>query len=257
MGWTVIRKDGRDRYLAFIAQHEVAWELGMAGLALLFVAVGFLADEPQASGVYLVIDLALTAIFVLEFGSRLVASYDRRAYLRGHWIDVVAIVPSVRGARLLRLLRLLRLVRAFSGLFRFVAGVERMANHRGLAWLVAAWLAVMLICSIALYAAENGVNEAIRSPLDALWWGVVTLTTVGYGDVYPVTPEGRLAAAILMLLGIGLFGAITATITSYLVSSQTGSTVSGSLRDLAALRDEGVITEAEFEGKKTELLTRM
>jgi voltage-gated potassium channel len=49
----------------------------------------------------------------------------------------------------------------------------------------------------------------VSSPLDALWWGVVTLTTVGYGDVYPVTPEGRLAAAILMLLGIGLFGLIT------------------------------------------------
>jgi voltage-gated potassium channel len=73
----------------------------------------------------------------------------------------------------------------------------------------------MVICSIFLYAAENGVNDAIDSPLDALWWGIVTLTTVGYGDVYPVTGEGRIAASVLMLLGIGLFSAITATVTSF------------------------------------------
>ena len=131
-----------------------------------------------------------------------------------------------------------------------------MARHRGLAWLVVAWLGVMLICSVALYAAENGINEAVQSPLDALWWGIVTLTTVGYGDVYPVTPEGRIAAAILMLLGIGLFGVLTATVTSYLIGTQSGS-VPAALRDLGALRDEGIITEAEFEAKKAELVARL
>jgi len=222
----------------------------MAGFAVAFVIVGFLSDDPGASPLYGVIDVGLTAVFVAEFGSRFLASYDRRAYLRGHWIDVVALVPTIRAVRILRLLRLLRLVRAFTGVFRFVSGLERLANHRGLAWLVSAWLGVMVICSAALYVAENGVNKAIGSPLDALWWGVVTLTTVGYGDVYPVTVEGRIAASILMLLGIGLFGGITATVTSYLIEqgrpTPTAASLAGDLQQLAALRDRAVLTEDEF-----------
>ncbi len=61
----------------------------------------------------------------------------------------------------------------------------------------------MLLCAVGLYISENEVNDAISSPLDALWWGLTTMTTVGYGDVFPVTAEGRFAAAVLMILGIG------------------------------------------------------
>jgi hypothetical protein len=89
----------RDRYLEFIARHEARWELAMAGFAIAFVAIGFLAETPGAPPIYGVIDVALTILFVGEFGSRLAAARDRTRYLRGHWIDAVAIVPIVRGAR--------------------------------------------------------------------------------------------------------------------------------------------------------------
>lgn len=245
----------RDRYTAFIDRHETTWELTMAALAIAYVVTGFAADEPGTGLVYGLIEFVLTTVFVTEFVTRFAASRHRMAYLHGHWIDLVALVPTVRGLRIARLLRLLRLVRAFAGVFRAISHIERLAHHRGLAWLIVVWLGIMVLSSLGLYAAENGVNEAVTSPLDALWWGIVTLTTVGYGDVYPVTLEGRLAAAVLMLLGIGVFSVITATVTSYLVSTNTAERdPAHRLRDLRALHDEGLVTESEYEERRARLV---
>jgi len=214
----------REAFNGWFVTHEVAWELAMAALAVVYVALGFVVDELPAgeSPEIAAAELVLTGIFVLEFGSRILAARSRLAYLKGHWIDVISLAPPIRGARVLRLLRLLRLVRAFSGIYRAGLHIQGLARHKGFAWLLTAWLGVMALCSAWMYIAEKGVNSAIQNPFDALWWGVVTLTTVGYGDVYPVTTEGRIAAMALMLLGIGLFGAITATITSYLMTSDLG-----------------------------------
>lgn len=242
----------RDRYLAFIARHEVAWELAFAAFAVLYVVIGFAGDDANSTTL-LVLEWTLTGIFAAEFLSRIAASHDRPGYLRGHWVDALALVPPVRGLRVLRLLRLLRLLRAFAGVARALTTAERLINHRGLVWLFAAWLAVMALCSMALYLAENGVNAAVSSPLDALWWGISTMTTVGYGDVTPVTPEGRLAGATLMVLGIGLFSAVTATITSFMLADRSDPLAN--LERLANLRDRGVITPEEYERKRS-LLAR-
>lgn len=247
----------RDRLNVFVERHEVAWELTMGALALVWVALGFLIDEVGSgtrSDLELV-ELALTGVFVAEFGSRLLAAHDRWQYVRGHWIDALALAPPIRALRVLRLLRLLRLVRAFAGFYRAAMHVQGLARHRGFAWLIVAWLSVMVVCSAFVYQAEHGVNELITSPFDALWWGVTTLTTVGYGDTYPVTQDGRLGAMILMLLGIGLFSAITATITSYFISQETpsrevGDRVVERLQRLAELRHDGSLTEEEFVAAK-------
>jgi voltage-gated potassium channel len=247
----------RDRYNAFIERHEVAWEVVFAVLAIVYVVIAFIPEfgATELAAPVEVADTILTFVFVAEFTTRIAASYDRFRYLRGHWIDLIALIPLARGLRVLRLIRLLRMIRAFAGIYRSLASVERLAEHRGLLRVLTAWLAVMATCSVALYAAESGINQAVETPWDALWWGITTMTTVGYGDVYPVTPEGRVAAALLMLLGIGLFSIVTASITSFFVVGDGGRrSAADRLRDLAALRDSGLVTDAEFEAKREHIV---
>jgi voltage-gated potassium channel len=288
----------RDAFNQWFLTHEVVWELFMAALAIVYVALGFIADDVEAAAAdrpeINAAELALTAAFAVEFAARVLAARVRVGYLKGHWIDLVALVPPIRGARVLRLLRLLRLVRAFAGIYRAGMHIGGLARHRGFAWLLVAWLGVMAVCSAWMYVAEKGANELVNSPFDALWWGVVTLTTVGYGDVVPHTTEGRIAAMALMLLGIGLFGAITATITSYFLSSDlrrmeskveadvvlnttmekrtapsategprlgegtsfASGTLVSELERLAALHHSGDLTADEFERAKDQMLGR-
>ena len=282
----------RDAFNQWFIAHEVAWELAMAALAVVYVALGFIVDDVQsAAGARPEIataELVLTGLFVLEFGSRILAARSRVDYLKGHWIDIIALAPPIRIARPLRLLRLLRLVRAFAGIYRAGMHLHGLARHKGFAWLLLAWLGVMALCSAWLYIAEHGINKAVDNPFDPLRLGVVTLTTVGYDDVTPVTTEGRLAAMALMLLGIGLFGAITATITSYIMTSdlrrmeskvevdvdldrtmekrtaapaESTSSASGTLvsdlERLAALRRNGDLTADEFSAAKQQTLGRV
>lgn len=229
----------------------------MAMLALAFVVTGFAEDLPGVGA----IDWALTAIFVAEFAARFGASFDRRAYLQGHWVDLLALIPAVRGFRLLRLLRLLRLVRSFAGMYRAMGQFERLARHRGLLLLLIVWLAVVVISSMSFYVAEVDRNPAIHSPVDALWWGVVTLTTVGYGDISPVTGEGRLAATVLMVLGIGLFSAITATMVAALTSGGEAKVPAADpadrLRRLEALQTEGLITGEEYAERRRDVVEHL
>jgi len=251
-----------DRYNAFIESHEIAWELVMAALAIAFVIVGLRLEAADAAGepdeLLLIIDDLLTVVFVAEFSTRFAAARSRRAYLRGHWIDAIAMIPAIRGARLLRLARLFRLVRAFTGIFRALDSVQRFATHRTLIALFVTWLGVAVISGSAFYIAEVGSNPNVHAPIDALWWSIVTLTTVGYGDVLPVTPEGRLAGAALMIIGITLWAAITGTITSQLLAAQSaGVSIPEQIRQLGELRRDELLTDDEFETKKAELLARL
>ncbi|MBA3404529.1 MAG: ion transporter, partial [Gemmatimonadaceae bacterium] len=104
----------------------------------------------------------------------------------------------------------------------------------------------------------QGVNEAVSSPLDALWWGVTTMTTVGYGDVYPITPEGRVAAAVLMILGISLFGVVTATATGLIIRGSGDAEQElnpvAQIERLFALHKAGALTDDEYSSTKAELL---
>lgn len=154
---------------------------------------------------------AVWALFTLDFLWRFRLADGRLRFVRTHVPELLTVVlPMLRPLRVLRVLSLANLMsrRSDSAVFLSVAQV------------IAGSVALLVtIGSLAMLDAERGAENAnIESIGDALWWGVVTITTVGYGDYYPVTLTGRVIATVMMFLGIALVGVVTASISAWVVT---------------------------------------
>lgn len=192
----------------------------LTGLAVLFLAgyaVSVLA--PVGGAARLVLEVLLWgtwAVFALDYLWRLRLARDRRRFVRRHLLDLVLIVLPM-----FRQLRALRVVTVLTVLDRRLRDDLR---GRVTVYVSGATALVGLVAALAVYDAERAdPDSSITSFGDAVWWTVTTITTVGYGDRYPVTAEGRLVAAGLMLCGIALLGTVTATIASWFVEKIAGS----------------------------------
>jgi voltage-gated potassium channel len=149
--------------------------------------------------------------FAVDFGIRIWLTDDRWPYARRHWYDVALIaLPMLRPLRLLRMLALARILN------RSVTG--SLVGRVGTYVLGASVMATALGAIGVLDAAQDAAGANITTFGDALWWAAATGMTVGYGDRYPVTGEGRVIAVALMVVGIATVGAVTATIAAWLVA---------------------------------------
>jgi voltage-gated potassium channel len=150
-----------------------------------------------------------------------------RAGLRLAWLDLILVAvsapmaPAAFGAtRLLRLIRVLRLGIALSAAVHHSRAI---LQHRQFHFVALVAVAAVGLGGVGIYSIEGGENRQIQSVGDGVWWALVTATTVGYGDISPATTEGRIIAAGLMILGIGVIGAFTATVASFFVQQDEGS----------------------------------
>ena len=160
---------------------------------------------------------ATWAVFALDYLVRLGFVADRRRFLRRTWFDLVVILLPV-----LRPLRLLRLV-------TFLSLINRKASTslrgRVTAYVIGGAALVATVGALAVVDAERGAEGAnIVTIGDAFWWAATTMTTVGYGDRYPITPIGRAVAVGLMVCGIAILGTVTATLASWIVERVAEST---------------------------------
>lgn len=166
------------------------------------------------------VDYVVCGIFFIDFLVSLATSPDRtRYFLTWGWLDLLSSVPALPVARLgrvARLLRIFRLIRGVRATKIFVSLlIERRAENAFLAACLVALL-MLVCCGSAMLHFEGSHPEAnIRTAEDALWWGVATLTTVGYGDRFPVTTEGRIVAVVLMIAGLGLFGTLSGFVAAW------------------------------------------
>lgn len=186
-----------------------------------------------------IVNWLIWAAFTLEFAVVILLTDDRRAYARKAWLDLLVILVSfpllgelfaltrlARLSRLVRVLRLLRLAGLAAVAVRGVTALRSILRKRGLGYITAVFVLIALVTG-ALFAVFED-----HSLVDGLWWTVVTLTTVGYGDFSPITTGGRATAVVLMFAGIGVVSFITANIAAYFVEADQESDIVARLRCL-------------------------
>lgn len=175
------------------------------------------------------LEWAFTLLFTAEYAARIYTARDRRRYATSFYgvVDLLAILPSylglllpgaqtfvvIRSLRLLRVFRVLKLVQ-FLGEASTLAQALRASRHKIIVFVVSV-LAITVIIGSAMHLVEGQASGFDNIPL-GVYWAIVTLTTVGYGDIAPITPVGRFLAGMVMILGYGIIAVPTGIVTSEL-----------------------------------------
>lgn len=168
------------------------------------------------------VDNVICVVFLVDFIIRFRKADSKLKFMKWGWIDLLASIPMVdflRAGRILRLIRLLRVIRAYRSINHIVKHIFKSKVQGTLTSVAIIAVLVLLFSSLAILHFEKDPNSNIKTAEDAIWWAYVTITTVGYGDKFPVTTEGRIIATILMTVGVGLFGTFTAFVSSWFVKT--------------------------------------
>ena len=175
---------------------------------------------------FFTLDVFIWALFTADLLVKLAVAPNGFVYARRHWLEVlIVLIPFFRPLRILRLF--LFGARAFGGARRLV----------NVDFLLVYAIGMVIVAATVVTSVEHG-HDSITTFPDALWWSFVTVTTVGYGDLSPVTPMGRAVAVVLMLVGIGLFGGLTANLASAIMKSEENveENIETLLEEVRALR---------------------
>jgi voltage-gated potassium channel len=204
-----------------------------------------------------VYDNAICVIFLLDFFGNLSRAPTKREYFIGRrgWLDLLGSIPSLGFFKYTALLRLARLSR-LARITRLLRGqnkrelIDDVVTHRGeyAAFVsVMAAMIVLVVCSVLVLQFESRAADAnITTGGDALWWALVTITTVGYGDYFPVTAAGRITGAFVMFAGVGIIGALASILASVLVAPTEEEDERDEAAGTRTVQDELVEIKAEL-----------
>ena len=189
-------------------------------LGALFVN-GMYDLSPEMDGLINQIDFIVCIIFMGDFFYRLHRAPSKLKFLRWGWIDFISSIPMLsafRGGNVIRIARIFRILRAFRSVKILLNYLLKNRTQNTLVSVGAISCMVAMGGSMAILRLEQAIPTSnIKTPSDALWWSIVTITTVGYGDRYPVSDGGRIVAVILMIVGVALFGTFTGFVASLFV----------------------------------------
>lgn len=189
---------------------------------LIFVWVNFFVEvSPLSLSVVEIVNAILTIFFLIDFSYRIFTTSSKSHYFFKNWgwADLLACVPAFRIFRVFRIFRAVRLMRIFGAKNM----VNEVVNNRAGSALYLAIFGIIVVAetaSIVVVNVESADPAAnITTAGDAMWWVFVTLTTVGYGDQYPVTPVGRIAGIFVMFSGVALIGVLASFLSNFFLAT--------------------------------------
>lgn len=227
-----------ETYAVRLASYErrSEWPLLVLALAMvpLLVMPVLVELSSGAERAFFSADAVIWAVFAGDLSYRTYLAERRVAYLLRNWLDVlIVVVPFLRPLRALRVIRALRLAILLA---RSGATARSILRRHGLDYVLGAVVLLVLGGAVAVTVAERETGGAVDDFPTALWWAIVTVTTVGYGDVVPDSVVGRVVGVALMLVGIGLFGALTANVAAYFVRTEDEVTNAELMAEIRSLR---------------------
>jgi voltage-gated potassium channel len=235
----------------------------VASIIIVFVEYLFTLTDEQIWAMY-AFDLIVTGILVVDFAYRLKQSRSRLKFIIAHWYEFPAMIPLIAYAMIdstsavqltvgtLRYLALFRLGRLYN-LLSLIKGSE-------IFLLSAAALVTIIFGSFGIYVAESqstNPDASIRTLYDAFWWSIETITTVAYGEYYPVTFFGRVIAGVLMFAAIGILWTVVALFTSKLVEKRVKQSTSSIIQDTKDLIKEKIDNLESLDKTEIEELIRL
>jgi voltage-gated potassium channel len=193
----------------------------LAVISLINLAISVLPVQETMKGIAKIVDIPLTLIFLADFTSRLLRSHPKRVYFieqRG-WLDLLGSLPAgFRLFRIFRLVRVTRLLGEYGARNILRSFIKDRADN---ALLVVLFMVIVVLefgSILVVFFEQQDPAANIKTGGDAVWWAFVSITTVGYGDQYPVTMGGRTMAVLVLATGVGLFGVLSGYLANFFLA---------------------------------------
>lgn len=225
----------RDSLRRRFGDHALTFQKIIQGIILLSMvslALGTMETlDPGLRRALAIVEIVTLAIFCIEYVIRLIVAERRWAYVFSFWgiVDLLAIVPSLvlpgnslialRALRFLRILRILKLARYSRALIRLKQAFASVAEELVVFLMLSGIVFFIAACGIYFFEHDTQPDRFPSIPA-SMWWAIATLTTVGYGDVYPVTAGGKIFTFLILMIGLGLVSVPAGLIASSLTEQR-------------------------------------
>ena len=208
---------------------------GILVLPVLYIQMT--STNPLLRSIAFVIDVLIWLAFLIEFVTLISVTKDKKRYVKTNWLNLAIIVVSpplplraLPGFEALRIIRVLRVLRVFVVLSRGTKGFKKFYAKNSINYVLYLTVILVFICGFIFSIFEKG-----KSFFDGIWWAIETVSTVGYGDIAPLTPAGRALGIVLIFLGIGFMSMLTAAISAYFVEKDSNREMKQLLEKLDTL----------------------